>query len=198
MAVSQYHRARHDTLIGRVTLCKMTFEGNIRRDASGDLQDVRDILEGDPQININQVGVLRQSAVNIQNIITANNLTANGTFAVVNNDNTTQTTELTIRANSFRNYGWGWKFIALFSTMESRWKTRGCEVDTFIINKNKQLEIDIQNFQTNVTSAQSYLTKTIALLDQVIQSGNITPQNIERLNDYMLQFNSILALQNVF
>ncbi len=77
MAVSNFHRARHDTLIGRVTLCKMTFEGNIRRDASGDLQDVRDVLEGDPQINIHQVGVLRQSVVNIQNVITEQDLIAN-------------------------------------------------------------------------------------------------------------------------
>ena len=88
--------------------------------------------------------------------------------------------------------------MAFIPYMKPRWKTRGCEVDIFINDKNKQLEIDIQNFQTNVTSAQRYLTKTIALLDQVIQVGNITPQNIERLNDYMLQFNSILALQNVF
>ena len=74
MAVSIYHRAKHETHISRVTLCKSKFESDIKRAASEDLQNVRDVLEGDPQINIHQVGVLRQSAVNIQTIITAQNL----------------------------------------------------------------------------------------------------------------------------
>ncbi len=197
MAISEEHQARHDSYVSNVTLCKSTFEGIIKKTASKDIQNIQTLLEKS-ELNIKQVRLLKQSVINIQTVITANELIANNEFELIEKKITTHIKNLIVHAKSYRTYGWFWRCVSMIPYMKSRWETSGYKIDTFINNHSKHLEIDFLNFQTNVPSAKNNLRTILTLLDKIILIGNVTAQDIESLNHNINLFNSVLSLQNSF